>query len=84
MIFVGYAFFTALAAVCLSSAEHWRQPEFFLPIVALPLVLWGHEISSEGYLPFGAPIVVPIAVLLLETIGLIRNAVPWRARREFC
>lgn len=76
LVFVAYSFFTALAAVCLLSAEHWRKPNLFLPIWGLPLILWGHEISCEGYLPFGAPVVVPLAFVLLEKIGLVRNTVP--------
>lgn len=76
LIFVAYSFFTALAAICLLSIEHWRRPELALPIITLPLLLWGHEISMEGYLPYGAPIVVPVALLLLERMGLIRNTVP--------
>jgi hypothetical protein len=76
MIFMMYSFFTALAIICLLSADHWRQPAFFLPIITLPLILWGHEISCEGYLPFGAPVVVPVAMTLLERIGLVRNTVP--------
>lgn len=76
LVFIAYVFFTALAAICLLSPFHWRQPNFALPIIALPMILWGHELSCEGYLPFGAPLVVPLAVFLLEGIGLIRNTVP--------
>ncbi len=76
LIFVVYSLFTALAAICLLSADHWLKADFFLPIIALPLLLWGHELSCEGYLPFGAPVVVPLAVVLLETIGIMRNTVP--------
>lgn len=76
LVFIAYSFFTALAAICLLSVDLWRKPAFFLPIFALPLILWGHELSCEGYLPFGAPVVVPLAVLLLETTGLIRNTLP--------
>lgn len=76
LVFVAYSFFTAVAAICLLSAEHWRNPGFFLPIAALPLLLWGHELSCQGYLPFGAPVVVPLAMVLLEKTGLIRNTIP--------
>lgn len=76
LVFIAYSFFTALATICLLSVDHWRKPELFLPLLALPLILWGHELSCEGYLPFGAPVVVPLAVVLLETIGLIRNTLP--------
>lgn len=76
LIFVAYSFFTAVAAICLLSPEHWRKPSFFLPIFTLPLILWGHEMSCEGYLPFGAPVVVPLIFVLLESFGLIRNTVP--------
>lgn len=74
--FIAYTFFTALAAICLLSPAHWLQKDLFLPIVGLPLVLWGHELSCQGYLPFGAPLVVPLAFVLLEKIGIIRNTVP--------
>ena len=76
LVFVAYSFFTALAAICVLSPDHWRKSELFVPIVALPLILWGHEMSCQGYLPFGAALVVPLAVVLLEAIGLIRNTVP--------
>lgn len=76
LIYVAYSGFTALAVICLLSVEHWRKPAYFLPIITLPLLLWGHELSYQGYLPYGAPIVVPLAVTLLESIGLIRNTIP--------
>ena len=76
LVFIAFSFCTALSAVCLLSPGHRRQPELFLPIVALPMILWGHELSCQGYLPFGAPLVVPLAVVLLERIGLIRDTVP--------
>lgn len=74
--FIAYTFFTALAAICLLSPAYWLQKDLFLSIVGLPLVLWGHELSFHGYLPFGAPVVVPLAFTLLEKIGIIRNTVP--------
>jgi hypothetical protein len=76
LVFVAYSFFTALAVICLLNPDHWRKSELFVPIVALPLILWGHEMSCQGYLPFGAALVVPLAVVLLEAMGLIRNSVP--------
>lgn len=76
LLFLNYAFFTSLALVCLLSKRYWRQPEFFIPIFVLPLILWGHEMSCEGYLPLGAPLVVPLGMLLLEKTGLLRNTVP--------
>lgn len=75
-VFVAYSFFTALAAISLFSREYGNRPELLLPILALPLILWGHEISCQGYLPFGAPLVVPLAMILLERIGFIRNIAP--------
>lgn len=76
LIFVAYSFFTALATICLLSPDQWRKKELFIPIIALPLILWGHELSCQGYLPFGAALVVPLALVLLETTGLVRNTVP--------
>jgi hypothetical protein len=76
VVFVTYSFLTALALNCLLSAQHWLKPEHALPIVALPLLLWGQEVSYFGYLPFGAPVVIPLAVVLLESTGLLRNTMP--------
>lgn len=76
LIFVAYSFFTSLAILCLLSFRWWRKPEFFLPIFVLPLILWGHEMSREGYLPLGAPLVIPVAMWLLERTVLLRNTVP--------
>src|SRR5262249_27506700 len=69
-------FLTVLAILCLLSPQHWLQREFFLPVAALPLLLWGHELSCQGYLPFGAAVVIPLAIALLEKTGLIRNTFP--------
>lgn len=77
LIFIAYAFFTALTIVSLLNPPHWRQPGLFIPILALALILWGHEMSCEGYLPLGAPLVVPLALLVLEKTGLLRNPMAW-------
>lgn len=73
LVFVGYSFFSVLAAIGLFGLGQRRRPELIPPLLALPLLLWGHEISCQGYLPFGAPVVVPLAMVLLERLGLIRN-----------
>jgi len=74
LIFVLYSALTAMSVVCLLSVEQWRKAELFLPTFALPLLLWGHELSCQGYLPFGAPLIIPLALFLLEEIGLIHAA----------
>lgn len=76
LFFIAYAFFTALAIVGLLTRKLWREPKFTLLLLAFPLILWGHEMSCEGYLPFGAPLVVPLAMVLLESTGLVCNTVP--------
>lgn len=75
LVFIGYSFFSVLAAIGLFGLGQRRRPELILPLLALPLLLWGHELSCQGYLPFGAPVVVPLAMVLLERLGLIRNIV---------
>jgi len=77
LVFVAYSFFTAVAAICLLSPDQWRKPELFVPIVALPLILWGHEMSCQGYLPFAAALAVPLAFVLLEKTGVLRDTVPF-------
>ena len=58
LIFVAYSFFTALAAICLLSIEHWRRRSWPCPSSHCRCSS-GAEISMEGYLPYGRPIVVP-------------------------
>lgn len=76
LIFLCYAFFTALTMAMFASRRTWSNRVWFPIVLTLAAILWGHELSSEGYLPLGAPLVVPLAAVVLERSGLLRNSVP--------
>lgn len=62
-----------LSAICLWYCLRNRRTDLLLPVVALPLLACGHDLSTRGYLPYAAPVVFPLAVFLLERCQLVKR-----------
>jgi hypothetical protein len=74
VIFLLYAALTALSVIFLLRVILHRQPKLFVAALALPAILWGHEISAHGYLVYGAPLAIPLALWILEKHLPMRGA----------
>ena len=73
LMFGLYSGIVAMSIVCLWRYLSQRRPEIFLPTIALPLLACGHDLSTRGYLPYGAPLVLPLAIFLIERHELVKR-----------
>jgi len=66
LIAILYSALNALSVITLLNLWLRKRFDLLLPAVALPMILWGHEISAHGYLVYSAPVAVPLAFYLAE------------------
>ncbi len=66
LVAVLYAALNALSVIALVNLWLRKRFDLVLPALALPMVLWGHEISAHGYLVYSAPLAVPLAFHLAD------------------
>jgi hypothetical protein len=66
LVSVWYAALNALSVITLVNLWLRKRFDLTLPALALPMVLWGHEISAHGYLVYSAPLAVPLAFHLAD------------------
>ena len=69
-----YSNLAALSVIFLAYVWAKRHPEAIIPALALPIILFGHEISSHGYLPYSAPLAIPLALFIFERHLVYRHA----------
>ena len=68
-----YSGLLALSLLCVWHCWRRRAAALWLPTIALPLVVCGQEMSSQIYLPYAAPMAVPLAVFLLNEYRVLCN-----------
>jgi hypothetical protein len=68
-----YSGLIALSVLCLWHCWRQRDARLWLPTIALPLVVCGQEMSSQIYLPYAAPVGIPLALFLLNEYRVLRN-----------